>query len=54
MMLRIDGSEEGYRIFAFRKFGGTFRFRQHSEPDPESWILVAVYNEGIFKSVFIN
>jgi hypothetical protein len=42
MMFGGTGSKEGYRIFAFRKFGGTFRFRQYGEPDPDNWILVAV------------
>jgi hypothetical protein len=28
------------------KFGGTFRFRQYGEPDPDSRILVAVYEPG--------
>jgi hypothetical protein len=45
-MLRRVGSEEGYRIFTFRKFGGTFCFRQYGEPDPDSRILVAVYEPG--------
>jgi hypothetical protein len=45
-MIRRVGSEKGYRIFAFRKFGGTFRFRQYGEPNPDSRILVAVYELG--------